>query len=72
MYLERHGLFDPVNEVHLFSLQYVYLPMLNDSLEELAQNWNYHGLMTENNRTPRQMWIAGMLSNNNFQSHCCN
>ena len=29
MYLETSGLFDPQNEIHLFSLQYVYLPEVN-------------------------------------------
>lgn len=63
MYLETHGLFDPLSEIHLFSLQFVYIPLVNDSLEDLTQNWNYHGLSTESNRTPRQLWIQGMLSN---------
>ena len=63
MYLETSGLFNPLNEIHLFCLQYVYLPEVNKSLEELTREWNYHGLTTENNRTPRQLWIEGMLSN---------
>ena len=63
MYLERHGLFDPTNEAHLFSLQHTYLPLVNGSLQELMQNWNFHGISTENNITPRQLWIQGMLEN---------
>ena len=65
MYLEMHGLFDPTNEVHLFSLQYIYLPMVNDSLDELSREWNFYGLKTERTTTPRQLWIEGMLSNSN-------
>ena len=63
MYLETSGLFDPQNEIHLFSLQYVYLPEVNRSLQELTQEWNHHGLTTEGNYTPRQLWITGILSN---------
>ena len=65
MYLEMHELFDPTNEVHLFSLQYIYLPMVNDSLDELSREWNFYGLKTERTTTPRQLWIEGMLSNSN-------
>ena len=63
LYLETHGLFDPLSEIHLLSLQFVYLPLVNESLEDFTQNWNYHGLSTESNRTPRQLWIQGMLAN---------
>ncbi|XP_028409238.1 uncharacterized protein LOC114531821 [Dendronephthya gigantea] len=63
MYLETSGLFNPLSEIHLFCLQYVYLPEINNSLEELTREWNYHGLTTESKKTPRQLWIAGMLSN---------
>ena len=55
MYLETSGLFDPQNEIHLFSLQYVYLPEVNRSLQELTQEWNHHGLTTEGNYSPRQL-----------------
>ena len=63
MYLETSGLFHSLNETHLFCLQYVYLPEINVSLAELAREWNYHGLTTAGNTTPRQLWVAEMLSN---------
>ena len=56
-------MFDSHNKIHLCPLQFVYLPQVNDSLAELSRDWNYHGLTTENNTTPRQLWITGMLSN---------
>ena len=36
----------------------------------MAREWNYHGLTTEGNMTPRQLWITGMLSNshNNYSA----
>ena len=63
MYLETSGLFNPLNEIHLFCLQYVYLPEINNSLVELTKEWSYYGLTTESNRTPRQIWITEMFSN---------
>lgn len=39
--------------------------MVNDSLHQLTQEWNFHGLTTASNTTPRQLWIEGMLSNSN-------
>ena len=32
-------------------------------MQELTQEWNYHGLTTDGNYTPRQLWITGILSN---------
>ena len=65
VYLERHECFEPTNEIHLFSLQCVYLLMVNDSLHQLIQEWNFHGLTNASNTTTRQQWIEGMLSNGN-------
>ena len=65
IYLESNGFFEPTNEIHLFSLQCIYLPMVNDSLHQLTEEWNFHGLTTASNTTPRQLWIEGMLSNSN-------
>ena len=37
--------------------------MVNDSLQQLTQEWNFHSLTTASNATPRQLWIEGMLCN---------
>ena len=31
-YLESHGLLDPLNEIHLYSLHYIYIPRIKRSL----------------------------------------
>ena len=33
-FLEVEGLLDPLNEVHLAALHYVYLPVINDELKQ--------------------------------------
>lgn len=47
----------------MLSLQFVYLLLENDPLNELTQSWNYHGLSTKSNKSPWQLWIVGVLSN---------
>lgn len=34
--MKRSGLLDPVNEIHLFSLHFVYLPEINRSTSEIT------------------------------------
>ena len=60
-YLEQRRLLDPVNEVHIFALHYVYLPRINKSLEAFKDGWNMHGIRTENNKSPLQLFNAGAL-----------
>lgn len=60
-YLEYHGLLDPVNEIHLFSLHYVYLPRLNRSLKQFASGWNCHSIRTEHAHSPLQLYTSGVL-----------
>ena len=60
-YLEQRGLLNPVNEVHLFALHFVYLSKINKSLEAFKNGWNMHGIRTENNKSPLQLFNAGAL-----------
>lgn len=60
-YLEHNELLNPVDEEHLFALQYVFLPRINRSLQEFKLMWNDHGLRTERGQTSNQLFTAGML-----------
>lgn len=64
-YMEHNSLLDPLNEVHLFCLEYVYLPRINRVLSEFAEQWNQHPLSTEENNSPYQLWVSGMLTSAN-------
>ena len=57
--------FDTTNEVHLFALHLVYIPLINEALQELSEAWNCHSLSTEGNLSPRQLWVQGMLTSQN-------
>ena len=59
--LEASGQLDPLNEVDIFCLHWVYLPRLNDSLQQFIESWNNHSLCSEHSRTPNQLFIEGIL-----------
>ena len=60
-FLEQHGLLDPLNEVHLFALHYVYMPRLNQALKTFQDGWNHHGIRTANHNSPEQLFVRGAL-----------
>ena len=51
---------DPTSTViHLYSLQYVYLPRVNNSLEQFQDGWNHHGIHTADYKSPYQIFTDG-------------
>ena len=58
-FLESNGELDPDNEVHMFALQYVFMPRINRALDYFTTQWNHHPIRTEGNKSPLQLWIAG-------------
>ena len=60
-FLESHLLLDPIGEVDLFSLHFVFIPRINNSLSQFRASWNNHKLSTEGQKTPNQLYILGML-----------
>ena len=60
-HLENQLSLDPLNELHLFALHYVYLPRINRSIEIFQEAWNHHGLRTVHNASPHQLYTAGSL-----------
>ena len=60
-FLENQGLLDPLNEVHIFALHYVYLPRINRALTLFKQGWNHHGIRTASHHSPHQLFVSGAL-----------
>ena len=56
---QHNGVLDPVNEKHLFALHYIYLPLINRTLEQFMETWNSHPIWTCGNMSPRQIWMVG-------------
>lgn len=61
LFLENHGVLDVANEVHLHCLHLVYIPLINNALREFKDQWNSHPVTTEENYSPRQLWVQGMM-----------
>lgn len=51
---EANGL-DLTNVFHIYTLQYVFIPRINESLQLFAQIWNNHKMRTERSRSPWQL-----------------
>lgn len=66
--LEDQGLLDIENITHRFCVQYIYKNVINKKLSSFQSAWNVHGLRTENNKSPRQLWLKGILENYNTTS----
>ena len=64
--LEDGGILEADNKLHLTALHYVYISRINCSLSSFREAWNYHSLTTEGNLSPRQLWSAGMLLNQQY------
>lgn len=62
LYFESINLLDPLNELHLFCLHYVYIPRINRHLQEWKNGWNNHRLRTEHNYSPLQLYTMGLQS----------
>lgn len=60
LYMEDNCLLDVDNEVHMFALHYIFLPRINRSLDQFRSAWNNHGISTERNMSPVQLWISGI------------
>ena len=60
-FLEHNNMLDPINEVHLYALKYVYSPRINKALQLFQDSWNNHHIRTERGMTPRQLFTDGAL-----------
>ena len=61
--MEDMGLLDPLNEVHLFSLHFVYTPRINRALQHFTGQWNNHPVSGEHQLSPLQIFASGILEN---------
>ncbi|XP_068695841.1 uncharacterized protein [Montipora foliosa] len=60
--MEDAGLLDPSNEFHLYALHYVFLPRLNQRIAEFVDAHTRAPISTEQNKSPLQLWISGLLN----------
>ena len=60
-HLEDRGLLDPLNDIHIFALHYVYLPRINETLRDFVEGWNNHKIRTTGYKTPNQLFVEGSI-----------
>lgn len=60
--MENEGLLDPIDEVDLFALHFVFIPRINRQLESFKAAYCRHKLRTEHNSTPIQLWTRGVMA----------
>ena len=63
--MEDSGLLDLNNPLHMFTLQLVFQPRISHALHEYSEAFNNHSMRTSNNWSPNQMWMNGMIAEDN-------
>ena len=66
--VSKVSLLDPLNEVDLCCLHFIYLPRIGKSLKEFHNSWNCHSLSTEGSKTPHQLFFEGIIASENDES----
>ena len=61
--MEDMGTLDPLNEVHLFALHFVYIQRINRELQHFTGQWNSHPVSGEHQLSPLQIFTSGILEN---------
>ena len=62
---EDVGLLDIENTLDLYALHFVFTPLIQQHLDLFGQGWAHHHMRSEGNKTPQQLWIAGLQDRNN-------
>ena len=61
-FMEDSGILDSMNEDHIATLHYVYLPKINENLKIWQYAWSKHR-MRPTKSTPLRLFMAGQLQN---------
>ncbi|XP_064637537.1 uncharacterized protein LOC135493847 [Lineus longissimus] len=60
-FMEDSGILDINNNIHRWSLQYVFTPRMQRNITIFQNQWNNHRLSSERGHTPCQLYIEGIL-----------
>lgn len=63
----QENLLNPLDEVHMYCLHFVFLHAINEDISEFVTQYNHHPLRTAQNQSPLQLWDSGTL--NRFESN---
>ena len=57
-FLENIGILDPI---HLYTLHYIFLPRIEQSLQSFSSGWNQHSISHCKGHSPLYLYTKGML-----------
>jgi len=63
--MEDSGILNVDNPVHMFTLHCVFLARINQALHEYKEAFNNHGIRTASGWSPYQLWLNGMMHEDN-------
>ena len=63
--MEDSEILDTSNSLHMFALHFVFLPRINQALQEYLEAFNHHKMRTARNWSPYQMWVNNMMNPDN-------
>ena len=59
--LEHEQLLNPSSDFDVFCLHFVAMQLVTDAVDGFARGWNAHPISTENNFSPNQLFVLGLL-----------
>ena len=59
--MEDSGVLNIDNEIHIFCLQYIFLPQINRNINQFIAMWNNHFLRTAGIFSLIQLWMTRSL-----------
>lgn len=60
-FMEQCDLLDQLNEKHIYAFHFIFIPCINKALSHFMHGWNHHPIRTASNKSPHQLFTAGML-----------
>ena len=64
-HLEHEGVLNPDDPVHIWCLQYVFLPRIQRDVIRFQDGWNEHRMRSVRGMSPKQLYVSGVLQNDN-------
>lgn len=61
-YMEDQEILDPLNDIHLAALHYIYMNEINRRLQMWCTAWSCHRIRTVKS-SPLQLWASGQIQN---------
>ena len=64
--MEEIGILDPLDGIDLFCLHFVSKHLIQEACKRFQRSWNCHAIRTEGNKSPNQLFIAGLANLRNY------